>query len=81
MKLSVLLLTLALSLVACNKKEEAPATTEAAPAAATAEGHTVEHQHTTEGVDHAHDDSHHGDHDHKAHHPGHTEEAAPAENQ
>lgn len=71
MKFSILLLTLALSVVACNKNETA--TTEAAPAAATAEGHTVEHQHVTEGADHAHEDTHHGDHDHKAHHPGHEE--------
>ena len=68
MKLSVLMFALALSLVACNKNETA-----------TAEGHTVEHQHVTQGADHAHDDSHHGDHDHKAHHPEHTEEAAPAQ--
>jgi ABC-type enterochelin transport system substrate-binding protein len=76
MKFTVLLFALtALLSVACNKQEEAPATTEAAPAAVTAEGHTVEHQHVTEGVDHAHDDTHHGDHDHKAHHPGHDEES------
>jgi hypothetical protein len=80
MKLTVLLFALtALLSVACNKQEEAPATTEAAPAAVTAEGHDVEHKHVTDGVDHAHTEEHHGDHDHKAHHPEHTEEAAPAQ--
>ncbi len=71
MKLTVLMFALtALLSVACNKKEEA---------AATAEGHTVEHQHVTESADHAHTEEHHGDHDHKAHHPGHDEETAEQE--
>jgi hypothetical protein len=39
-------------------------------------GHDKEHSHVEAGkVDHVHDDAHHKDHDHKAHHPDHKEEA------
>ena len=38
-------------------------------------GHDKEHSHVqTDKVDHAHDDAHHMEHDHKAHHPDHKEE-------
>ncbi len=78
MKLTVLLLALtALLSVACNKKEEAAVTTEAA---VTAEGHDKEHQHVSDKVDHAHADDHHQDHDHAAHHPNHDEESGEAHN-
>ncbi len=65
--MKILFFVCALSLVAvgCQKKEET------APAV---EGHDVEHSHVTEGADHAHDDAHHGDHDHAAHHPEHAAE-------
>ncbi len=84
MKFLILALSVSLFAVACNKKEEAaPADStgteevkagEVAPAGATGEGHDKEHHHVTDGVDHAHDDTHHADHDHKAHHPAHDEE-------
>ena len=78
MKFSALVLVLALAAVACNKKEEpaiqvVPVQGEV-PAMNAADGHDKEHHHVTEAVDHTHDDAHHGDHDHKAHHPNHDAE-------
>ncbi|MFY7993412.1 MAG: hypothetical protein ACOVP4_08990 [Bacteriovoracaceae bacterium] len=64
----------ALTLVACNKSEQAAeGTAPEATAAEQAVGHDVEHQHVEANPDHTHDDAHHGDHDHKAHHPDHQE--------
>jgi hypothetical protein len=78
MKLTILMLTLAAMItVACNKKEEAAPAADFKPAV---EGHSVEHDHVTDGADHAHDDSHHGDHDHKAHHPDHEDLGGDATN-
>lgn len=75
MKFTVLALCLSLAAVACNKKEESqPAADAAAVAAPAVEGHDKEHHHVTEGVDHGHDDAHHADHDHAAHHPNHDAE-------
>ena len=38
-------------------------------------GHDKEHAHVTDDkLDHTHDDAHHKEHDHKAHHPDHKEE-------
>jgi hypothetical protein len=82
MKFLVVLLTLSLITVACNKKEEATTeaaapeagVTEVAPSNAAMESHDKEHHHVTEGADHAHEDAHHADHDHKAHHPNHDAE-------
>lgn len=53
-------------LISCNKNESST------PTAEKSEGHTVEHEHVTDGADHDHDDAHHGDHDHEAHHPDHN---------
>ncbi|MFP5490175.1 MAG: hypothetical protein ACLGG0_01645 [Bacteriovoracia bacterium] len=78
MKFFAVLLTFSLITVACNKKEEAAApeagVTEVAPSSAAMESHDKEHHHVTEGADHAHEDAHHGDHDHAAHHPNHDAE-------
>jgi hypothetical protein len=67
MKISLIILTLALA-GACMKKEEAKS-----------EGHDVEHHHVTEKIDHNHEEAHHADHDHKAHHPNHDEEGSHAD--
>jgi hypothetical protein len=79
MKFSALVLVLALAAVACNKKEEANAIQVVpvqgeVPAMNAEEGHDKEHHHVTEAVDHTHEDAHHADHDHKAHHPNHDTE-------
>lgn len=38
-------------------------------------GHDKEHAHVkADKIDHGHDDAHHKDHDHKAHHPEHADE-------
>lgn len=36
--------------------------------------HDKEHHHVKTGGDHAHEEGHHKEHDHKAHHPNHDED-------
>lgn len=80
MKFSALIaIALVVVAVGCNKKEEAAPAIQVVPVQGEVppmnaeEGHNVEHQHVTEGADHAHDEAHHGDHDHAAHHPNHQQ--------
>lgn len=65
-----LLIVAAMAFVCVNAFATTTTTTTATKKAV---GHDKEHTHIEGTPDHAHDDAHHGAHDHKAHHPEHVE--------
>jgi hypothetical protein len=65
MKLLLLTAVFALFTTACAHKKNC------AEKCAKPVKHDKEHHHVTGQGDHEHDEKHHGDHDHKAHHPDH----------